>query len=231
MLPPVIPVDATPAWHAAHPGALIGLLEIASVDNRIAAPALDVRKREVELTLRERPGGRTELSSPPCPFSSSTSATTSVSRRRITSFCSLSRWRARASAFRRSPPLVDANFVAELQTLVQTAGHDAAKLRPPLAIDVFRAGDTMTQMNGTSKTLPAGDMVMRGAEGICCSILYGQDDRSPISDATTHALYVAYAPAGVGEASVRWHLDECLENIRRFAPACSVEELQILPVA
>jgi hypothetical protein len=47
----VIPVDATPAWHAAHPGALIGLLEIANVDNSIAAPPLEVRKREVELAL------------------------------------------------------------------------------------------------------------------------------------------------------------------------------------
>ena len=36
-----------------------------------------------------------------------------------------------------------------------------------------------------------GDMIMRDADGICCSILYGQDNRSPISVATTHVELVA----------------------------------------
>jgi DNA/RNA-binding domain of Phe-tRNA-synthetase-like protein len=35
-------------------------------------------------------------------------------------------------------PLVDANFVAEVETLVLTAGHDAAKLRGSISIDVSR---------------------------------------------------------------------------------------------
>lgn len=38
---------------------------------------------------------------------------------------------------------------------------------------------------------------MRDTGGVCCTIFYGQDSRSPISAGTTHALYVAYAPAGI----------------------------------
>ena len=52
----------------------------------------------------------------------------------------------------------------------------------------------MTQLNGVAKTIRAGDMIMRDANGVCCSILNGQDHRSPISSATTHVLYGAYTP-------------------------------------
>ena len=64
-------------------------------------------------------------------------------------------------------------------------------------MDVSRDGDQMTQMNGALKPLLAGDMIMRDAGGVSCSIIYGQDDRSPIAAETTHVLYVAYAPTGV----------------------------------
>jgi DNA/RNA-binding domain of Phe-tRNA-synthetase-like protein len=125
-------------------------------------------------------------------------------------------------------PLVDANFAAELETLVLTAGHDADKLHAPVIIDVSVEGDTLIQMNGSTKRLPAGDMVMRDAKSVACSILYGQDNRSPISASTTAALYVAYAPAGVGEEAVRAQLAAILSNIRTFAPACAVEQLAVL---
>jgi DNA/RNA-binding domain of Phe-tRNA-synthetase-like protein len=126
-------------------------------------------------------------------------------------------------------PLVDANFAAELETLVLTAGHDAERLKAPLLLDVSVEGDTLVQMSGAAKRVPAGDMVMRDAEGLACSILYGQDNRSPITTATTAALYVAYAPPGVGEAAVRAQLEGILANVRTFAPGCVREQLNILP--
>jgi hypothetical protein len=51
------PVTVTSAWRSAHPGALIGLLEISGVDNRAACPDLDARKRALEQRLRERFSG------------------------------------------------------------------------------------------------------------------------------------------------------------------------------
>src|SRR6185369_12546924 len=58
-------------------------------------------------------------------------------------------------------PAVDANFMAEVETLVLTAGHDSDKLRGALVIDVSRDGESMTQMNGTSRAIRPGDMIMR----------------------------------------------------------------------
>ena len=125
-------------------------------------------------------------------------------------------------------PLVDANFVAEVETLVLTAGHDAAKLRGPVSIDVSRDGDQMTQMNGAFKPLLAGDMIMRDVGGVSCSIIYGQDNRSPISAETAHVLYVAYAPAGVPGDAVEAQLQKIEENVRLFAPAAVAEQRRVL---
>ena len=83
-------------------------------------------------------------------------------------------------------------------------------------------------MNGESKAIRPGDMVMRDSGGISCSIIYGQDNRSPISRASTHALYVAYAPPGVAVGAVEAQLRLIEENIRLFAPGAVVEQLTVI---
>ena len=125
-------------------------------------------------------------------------------------------------------PAVDANFMAEVETLVLTAGHDVARLRGLISMDVARTGDQITQMNGNSKALRAGDMMMRDAGGVCCSIIYGQDNRSPITRTTTGVLYVAYAPAGVTAELVARQLQGIEENVRLFAPEAAVEQRRLL---
>ena len=95
-------------------------------------------------------------------------------------------------------------------------------------MDVSRPGERMVQMNGADKAILAGDMVMRDDGGICCSILYGQDNRSPISAETGSVLYVAYAPAGVGAAAVEAQLKQIEANVRLFAPLAIVEQRRLL---
>jgi DNA/RNA-binding domain of Phe-tRNA-synthetase-like protein len=128
-------------------------------------------------------------------------------------------------------PLVDANFVAEVETFVLTAGHDVGKLQGSISIDVSGEGDHITQMNGASKVIRAGDMIMRDANGVCCSILYGQDDRSPIAAETSRVLYVAYAPVGVTAEMVEAQLRKIEENVRLFSPRAIVEQHQLVSAA
>jgi DNA/RNA-binding domain of Phe-tRNA-synthetase-like protein len=101
-------------------------------------------------------------------------------------------------------------------------------LREPVWIDVSREGDQQFQMNGAAKAIRAGDMVMRDAQGISCSILYGQDNRSPISPGTSHVLYVSYAPVGVPTEAVEAQLRQIEEHIRLFAPRAVTEQLRLL---
>jgi DNA/RNA-binding domain of Phe-tRNA-synthetase-like protein len=83
-------------------------------------------------------------------------------------------------------------------------------------------------MNGALKAMPEGDMVMRDGTGVCCSIIYGQDGRSPITPATSHVLYVAYGPAGVPAEAVEAQLRLVDEHVRLFAPAAVVEQRRVV---
>ena len=124
-------------------------------------------------------------------------------------------------------PLVDANFIAELETLVLTAGHDADLLAAPVSIDATLGGEALIQMNGSRKLLKPKDMMMSDGQGVVCTILYGQDKRTAISALTRRALYVAYAPSGVPVQTVQWQLDSILEHILVFSPRAEVEQSTI----
>jgi len=224
----MLPISATDAWRAAHPGAAIGLLEISRIEAADGAARLGERKRTTEALLRERYHGLTRQDIASLPVMSAYvryykgfSKTYHV-QLQVESIVS------KGKSLPDVTPLVDANFVAEVDTLVLTAGHDAGKLQGPVSIDVSRDGDRMTQMSGALKPLLAGDMIMRDAGGVSCSIIYGQDNRSPISAGTAHVLYVAYAPAGVPVDAVEAQLQKIEENVRLFAPAAVVEQRRLL---
>ena len=125
-------------------------------------------------------------------------------------------------------PLVDSNFTAEVDTLVLTAGHDVTKFHGPILFHVSREGDEIIQMSGEAKAMRPGDMLMKDADGICCSIIYGQDNRSPITSETTHVLYVSYAPAGVPAEAVEAQLQQIEEHIRLFSPHAVLEQHKLL---
>ncbi len=224
----MILISATQEWRAAHPGAVIGLLELVDVENTDPSHKLDERKRKTEANLRERYQGfaRHDLKSLPV-----MAAYDHYYKRFDKTYHVLLQVESiilKGKSLPNVSPLVDANFVAEVETWVLTAGHDAAKLHGPVSIDVSRDGDELTQMMGSSKTMQTGDIIMRDAKGICCSILYGQDNRSPISSETAHVLYVAYAPAGVSPEIVETQLRKIIENARLFSPEAIVVQQQLL---
>ncbi len=224
----MLSISATTEWRTAHPGAVIGLLELSGVINTQPCPQLEEHKREIEAELRAsyRDFSRPEFLGLPV-----LAAYTSYYKRFDKTYHVLLQLESLVLKGKNLPDvsaLVDANFMAEVETLVLTAGHDIAKLQEPIVIDVSRDSEHMTQMNGASKAIRAGDMIMRDANAISCSILYGQDDRSPISSATTHVLYVAYAPAGVPVEAVETQLSKIEENVRLFSPATILEQHQLL---
>ena len=224
----MIKISGTTEWSAAHPGAMIGLLEIADVDNTLASQLLNNRKRETEARLRKAYAGFTRPDLVALPVMA---AYWQYYKRFEKTYHVLLQLESIVMKGKNLPdvsPLVDANFCAEVDTWVLTAGHDADKLVEPVQIDVSRVGDEMTQMNGVSRPIPPGDMVMRDAQGMCCTILYGQDNRSPITTATRRVLYVAYAPSGVPAEAVVAQLNQIEQHVRLFAPKAIVEQSQVL---
>ena len=224
----MLKIAATDAWKETHPGAQIGLLEISGVDNNRPAPALDQEKRAIEGRLREKYAGfsRDDFLSLPV-----MQAYHRYYRKFGYTYHILLQLESVALKGKSLPnvsPLVDANFAAELCTLILTAGHDVAYLEAPVLIDVAREGDELIQMSGNRKDVPAGDMLMRDAMGIACTILRGQDNRSPISKTTSHVLYVSYAPDDVTEEQVKAQLNAMESYVRLFSPECTVEQSEII---
>jgi DNA/RNA-binding domain of Phe-tRNA-synthetase-like protein len=224
----MLTIKVTNAWKEAHPGAQIGLLEISGVDNSIPAPALDEEKRTIESRLREKYAGFSRDDFLQLPVME---AYHRYYRKFGYTYHVLLQLESVASKGKSLPdvsPLVDANFAAEVETLILTAGHDVARLEEPVLIDIARKGDQITQMTGKLKDVPVGDMLMRDAGGVACTILRGQDNRSPISRATTHVLYVSYVPDGVSEEQVQAQLAAMGKHVRMFAPDCVVEQSIII---
>jgi DNA/RNA-binding domain of Phe-tRNA-synthetase-like protein len=221
-------ISAVDEWRTTHSGAIIGLLELSGVENTLSSPKLDERKRETEARLREGYSGFTRQDFLSLPVMSNYERYYKRFNKTYHVQLQVESIVLKGKNLPNVCPLVDSNFIAEVETLVLTAGHDVAKLHGPILIDVSRDGDDLTQMNGTSKAIRAGDMIMRDADGVCCSIIYGQDNRSPISSETSRVLYVAYAPAGVPSETVDAQLQRIEENIRLFSPTAVVERHQLL---
>ena len=221
-------ITASEYWHTTHPGAMIGLLELSGVDNTQSAPRLDALKREVESTLRQRYTGFTRPDFLALPVMAAYDRYYTKFNKTYHVQLQLESLVLKGKSLPNVSPLVDSNFAAEVDTLVLTAGHDADKLTGPIRFDVSRDGDEIVQMNGEVKTMRPGDMLMRDADGVCCSIIYGQDNRSPITPLTTHVLYVSYAPPGVPVEAVEEQMRKIEAYVRLFSPLAVVEQQKIL---
>jgi DNA/RNA-binding domain of Phe-tRNA-synthetase-like protein len=224
----MLSISAVDNWRISHPGAVIGLLELSGIENSHPSPRLDAQKRETEAHLRERYKGFSRQDFLALPVMSDYERYYKRFNKTYHVQLQVESIVLKGKDLPNVSPLVDSSFVAEVKTFVLTAGHDAAKLQGPIVIDVSREGDHITRMNGTYKAMHAGDMIMRDMNGICCSIIYGQDDRSPISPETSRVLYVAYAPPGVPLGAVDAQLRQIEENIRLFSSTAIVEQHQLL---
>ncbi|MEW6731726.1 MAG: phenylalanine--tRNA ligase beta subunit-related protein [Acidobacteriota bacterium] len=220
-------IEVTDRWHTTFPGSHIGVLLIGNVDNSRRITPLDQRKREIETRLRQQFAG--------------------FSRADLMKLEVLQAYRSYYKKFGKTyhvqlqlesvvqqgkplpsvSPLVDANFAAELETLILTAGHDADLLESPVTIDATQGGELFRQINGLVQSLKSNDMMMSDSKGIVCTILYGQDVRTSISPNTCRALYVAYAPSGVLKTMVQQQLDSIHENILLVAPEAEIEMVEV----
>ena len=221
-------ISAVGEWRNTHPGAIIGLLELSGVDNTSPSAALNDQKRKVETNLRESYKGFNRKDFLAHPVMAAYDRYYKQFNKTYHVLLQVESIVFKGKNLPNVSPLVDANFAAEVETFVLTAGHDVDLLDEPVMIDVSRVGDEIIQMNGNSKTIRAGDMIMRDANGISCSIIYGQDNRSPITSETSHVLYVAYAPVGVSSDIVMGQLGKIEENIRLFSPEAISENKQLL---
>jgi DNA/RNA-binding domain of Phe-tRNA-synthetase-like protein len=207
----MLTISATNEWHTAQPGATIGLLEISGVDNSNSSTSLNERKRDTETRLREKHKDFKRADFLALPVMAAYDQYYKRFNKTYHVQLQLESIVQKGKSLPNVSPAVDSYFMAEVETLILTAGHDVKKLQGPLLIDVSHEGDVIRQMNGENKPIRAGDMIMRDTESTRCSIIHGQDGQSLISEDTSHILYVAYVPAGIPTATVEDQLQKIEE--------------------
>ena len=221
-------IHVTNAWHTTFAGGHVGLLLIGLVNNSPQLSPLDEHKRTLEAAVRQKYAGMTRADLQQL---DSLKAYKSYYRKFNKTYhvqLQLESVVHKGKALPGVNPLVDTCFAAELETHLLTASHDADKLVPPITIDASTGHETLHMMNGERKQIKANDMMMTDAEGVVCTIIYGQDKRTPVTVDTSRVLYVTYAPAGIARTAVAAHHDTLLHNVRLFALDAEVGQQAII---
>ncbi len=209
---------ATPAWHAAYPGAVAGVLAMRGVANPEAQPALDAARERLETELRERYAGLTRAE---IRATGHFPANDAYYRRFGQTYHVLLQVDSivnKGKPIPRRAALVEAAFMAELTTGILTASHDLGALTLPVTVDVATGEERYLLYNGTEQACKPGDMYMRDQSGILTSIIAGPAQHARIMPETTAALFCIYAPPGIGEEAVCSHLALIESHVRLLAP-------------
>jgi DNA/RNA-binding domain of Phe-tRNA-synthetase-like protein len=219
----------TEAWRQAYPTAAVGFLWMSDVSNPEGHPELDRRKDALEAKLRQRFAGLDRAALRALP----TLAAYAAYYRRFGKTYHVQLQLESISLKGRSIPrvaaLVEAMFMAELNSQLLTAGHDMAFVRPPVRVDVAAGSEGYTRMDGAQQVLKAGDMYIADARGILSSIVYGPDSHSRIRPETQEVLFTVYAPPGIDPAGVHAHLADIGSLVQLVSPAAQTLAQSVLP--
>lgn len=215
------------AWRTAYPGAAAGFLTMRGVVNPPRHPPLDARIAEVEGELRARFGAADRAALRALPVLQAYAAYYGRFRKTYHVQLQLESVALKGRPIPRSPALVGAMVMAELKSLLLTAGHDLATLDGAVTVDVAQGRERYVLLSGEEQETKAGDMLMADARGVISSVIHGPDQRTRLTEATRDVLFAVYAPPGIGEAAVRRHLEELRGTVSLVAPDAEVEALLV----
>ncbi|MGB7539475.1 MAG: hypothetical protein WBM17_13125 [Anaerolineales bacterium] len=215
------------SWKSEYPDAHAGILVLKGVTNPAHHAELDKQKSELEERLRGRFTGLDRPALLQLPELRAYDAYYSRFRKTYHIQLQLESIILKGKAIPAVAALVEAMFMAEMEDLLLTAGHDLDSTRLPLTLDAAGGTETYTLLRGEAQTLKAGDMFIRDGEGVISSILYGPDQRTRIRPETRNAVFTAYAPSGISAESVKIHLIHIEQNVHCFAPDAVTEMLEV----
>ncbi len=214
-------------WKTTCPGATVGILALRHVTNPERHPALEARKAELEARLRVRYAGFDRAALKALPQIAAYTAYYKRFKKTYHLLLQLESVVFDGKPIPRVAALVEAMFMAELDDLLLTAGHDLALVEQPIRLDVATGNERFVNIAGQENVLKPGDMFIADATGVLSSIIYGSDRRTMITSATQQALFTTYAPAGIGAEAVRAHLQHIQDNVHLFAPEAETTVLEI----
>jgi DNA/RNA-binding domain of Phe-tRNA-synthetase-like protein len=214
-------------WRAAFPGAHVGVLALDGVANPERHPAIEARKQALTERLRARFAGQDRRAIEALPALRAYSAYLKPFKKTYHVQLQLESVALKGKPIPSVAALVECMFMAELEDLLLTAGHDVDTLRLPLALDAATGAESYTLMRGEPQQTKAGDMCIADREGVISSIVYGPDKRTRITPATRNAIFTIYAPAGVGAEAVRAHMEAIKAHVAAVSPDARVAYAEV----
>lgn len=219
---PFTTLSLTPAWVEAYPGSMIGLLAVAGAGDPPHTTALEARRSALERDLRDRFSGKSRSDILALPVIQAYRAYYRRFQKTYHVQLQLESVALKAKPIAGMPGLVEAAFLAELETQLLTAVHDLDRVEPPLTVDIARGEEVYTLLRGEDHACARGDMIMRDSHGVICSVIYGSDLRTKITRDTRDVLFATYVPPGIPASLVEHHQRVLEGNMRAFSPASRV---------
>lgn len=220
--------QVTDGWREAFPGAAAGMLVLAGVHNPSTHPAFEARKEAVERQIRERYAGYDRSAIRGLPVMEAYNSYYKRFKKTYHVQLQLESVALKGRSIPKVAALVETMFLAELEDLLLTAGHDLALVQGSARLDVSTGTERYIRMNGQEQQLKVGDMMICDQQGVISSVIYGPDQRTRINAKTKRALFTTYAPAGVGAEAVQHHLENIRNHVLLIAPGASTELLQVV---
>ncbi|MGD8997136.1 MAG: phenylalanine--tRNA ligase beta subunit-related protein [Anaerolineae bacterium] len=218
---------ASETWKTTYPEAAVGVLAMHNVVNPEHHPALESQAAELARRLRSRFAGHDRAELRALPTIQAYDAYYRRFRKTYHVLLQLESVVLKDQPISSVSALVEAMLMAELNSLLLTAGHDLGAVQEPIRIDVAEGCERYMRLNGKQQVLKAGDMFIADAQGIISSIIYGPDRRTRLTPNTRQVLFTTYAPPGVEKRTVHQHLQDIRENVLLFAPEAETVSLSV----
>jgi len=215
------------AWKTAYPETNLGVLVMRNVINPPQHAGLEERRQALNAELRTRYAGQDRPALLTNPILQAYETYYKRFKKTYHVQLQLESILFRGTSIPRVAALVEAMFMAEMDTLLLTAGHDLDALQLPLTLDVTPGDETYTLLRGVEQATKAGDMLICDGQGIISSILYGPDARTQINPRTKNVIFTVYAPAGIDKLAIEQHLQAIQGNVLLIAPRAQTEMLKI----
>jgi DNA/RNA-binding domain of Phe-tRNA-synthetase-like protein len=217
------------SWQSTYPGAVMGVLALGGVINPEQHAALEQRKAALEEALCARYAGHDRAALKALPAMQPYIAFYKRFKKSYHVQLQLESLVLKGKPLPRVAALVEAMFMAELNSLLLTAGHDLAVVQQPVGVYVADGSERFVRIDGQEQELKAGDMYVADALGVLSSVLYGPDQRTRITPGTQRVLFTTYGPPGIEPQAMQRHLEELRDNVLCISPGATVESLAVYP--
>jgi len=216
-------IEISDTWRSTHPGAALGILTMRDVQPQEDYAQFNKKKMVLVDELRERYKGKDRSEIIKVPEMQAYAAYYKRFKKTYHLLLQLESITHKNKSIPQGPLLVQAMFLAELNSLLLTAGHDLDQTRGQISLDSSTGEETYTLLRNEEVKCKSGDMAMSDEQGVFCTVIYGQDLRTRITTQTKNVLYAVYVPPGIAAEVIEKHLSDLEGNVHLISPEAETE--------